>query len=184
MAEDRAGSDLPTAARARLTEIRQSGTWGSALSSDEFAAIRSAGFEPASSADIVNGEIVLSAARNVVGDAFFDVAKVPPSSFEIQGGTYGSSIRGSATADFIAGSKGDLTVNGNLVLQGDAHAHLLDHPALLEGHHQAPARVAPVGGAPPGLAPLEAARGDALRAPGRALLQRLHGGHDLVAKLA
>ena len=46
MAEDRAGSDLPTAARARLAEIRQSGTWGSALSSDEFAAIRSAGFEP------------------------------------------------------------------------------------------------------------------------------------------
>ena len=46
MAEDRAGSDLPTAARARLAEIRQSGTWGSALTSDEFAAIRSAGFEP------------------------------------------------------------------------------------------------------------------------------------------
>jgi uncharacterized protein YbjQ (UPF0145 family) len=46
VAEDRAGSDLPTAARARLAEIRQSGTWGSALSSDEFAAIRSAGFEP------------------------------------------------------------------------------------------------------------------------------------------
>ncbi len=46
MADDRAGSDLPTAARARLAEIRQSGTWGSALSTDEFAAIRSAGFEP------------------------------------------------------------------------------------------------------------------------------------------
>ena len=46
MAEDRAGSDLPTAARARLAEIRQSGTWGSALSSDEFAAIRGVGFEP------------------------------------------------------------------------------------------------------------------------------------------
>jgi uncharacterized protein YbjQ (UPF0145 family) len=46
VAEDRAGSDLPTAARARLAEIRQSGTWGSALTSDEFAAIRSAGFEP------------------------------------------------------------------------------------------------------------------------------------------
>ncbi|HEY9240905.1 MAG TPA: heavy metal-binding domain-containing protein [Streptosporangiaceae bacterium] len=46
MAEDRAGSDLPTAARARMAEIRQSGTWGSALTSDEFAAIRSAGFEP------------------------------------------------------------------------------------------------------------------------------------------
>ncbi len=29
-----------------MAEIRQSGTWGSALSTDEFAAIRSAGFEP------------------------------------------------------------------------------------------------------------------------------------------
>ncbi len=30
-----------------MAEIRRSGTWGSALSTDEFAAIRSAGFEPA-----------------------------------------------------------------------------------------------------------------------------------------
>ena len=28
-----------------MAEIRSSGTWGSALTSDEFAAIRSAGFE-------------------------------------------------------------------------------------------------------------------------------------------
>jgi uncharacterized protein YbjQ (UPF0145 family) len=37
---------LPPAAEARLAEIRRSGTWGSALTSDEFAAIRSVGFEP------------------------------------------------------------------------------------------------------------------------------------------
>src|SRR5882757_4570695 len=37
---------LPPAAEARLAEIRSSGTWGSALTSDEFAAIRSVGFEP------------------------------------------------------------------------------------------------------------------------------------------
>ena len=29
-----------------MAEIRASGTWGSALTSDEFAAIRSVGFEP------------------------------------------------------------------------------------------------------------------------------------------
>ena len=29
-----------------MAEIRSSGTWGSALSTDEFAAIRSVGFEP------------------------------------------------------------------------------------------------------------------------------------------
>jgi uncharacterized protein YbjQ (UPF0145 family) len=37
---------LPAAAEARMAEIRSSGTWGSALTVDEFAAIRSVGFEP------------------------------------------------------------------------------------------------------------------------------------------
>src|SRR5580704_2255721 len=40
------GQDLPPAARARMAEIKASGTWGSALSTDEFAAIKSVGFEP------------------------------------------------------------------------------------------------------------------------------------------
>jgi uncharacterized protein YbjQ (UPF0145 family) len=39
-------NQLPPAAEARLAEIRQSGTWGSALTSDEFASVRSVGFEP------------------------------------------------------------------------------------------------------------------------------------------
>ena len=34
-------------AEAWMAEIRGSGTWGSALTADEFAAIRSVGFEPA-----------------------------------------------------------------------------------------------------------------------------------------
>jgi len=37
-------NELPPVAEARMAEIRGSGTWGSALTSDEFAAIRSAGF--------------------------------------------------------------------------------------------------------------------------------------------
>ena len=37
---------LPAVAEARMAEIRSGGTWGSALSADEFAAIRSVGFEP------------------------------------------------------------------------------------------------------------------------------------------
>ena len=37
---------LPAVAEARMAGIRSSGTWGSALSADEFAAIRSVGFEP------------------------------------------------------------------------------------------------------------------------------------------
>jgi uncharacterized protein YbjQ (UPF0145 family) len=38
--------ELPAVAEARMAEIRRSGTWGSALTSDEFAVIRSVGFEP------------------------------------------------------------------------------------------------------------------------------------------
>jgi uncharacterized protein YbjQ (UPF0145 family) len=50
--------DLPPAAEARMAEIRRSGTWGSALTSDEFAAIRSAGFEAA-------GQVLGAAVYNV-----------------------------------------------------------------------------------------------------------------------
>ena len=42
--------DLPRTAQARMAEIKASGTWGSALSTAEFAAIRSVGFEPAGQA--------------------------------------------------------------------------------------------------------------------------------------
>src|SRR6516164_5109628 len=49
---------LPPAAEARLAEIRRSGTWGSALTSDEFAAIRSVGFEAA-------GQVLGAAVYNV-----------------------------------------------------------------------------------------------------------------------
>ena len=37
---------LPRAARDRMVQIQGSGTWGSTLSTDEFAAIRGVGFEP------------------------------------------------------------------------------------------------------------------------------------------
>jgi uncharacterized protein YbjQ (UPF0145 family) len=37
---------LPVKAEARMAEIRRSGTWSSALTADEFAAVRSVGFEP------------------------------------------------------------------------------------------------------------------------------------------
>jgi uncharacterized protein YbjQ (UPF0145 family) len=39
-------AELPAVAAARMAALRSSGTWGSALTADEFAAIRSAGFEP------------------------------------------------------------------------------------------------------------------------------------------
>ena len=46
MSSQWSGEGLPAAARARLDGIKASGTWGSALTSDEFAAIKSAGFDP------------------------------------------------------------------------------------------------------------------------------------------
>jgi len=46
MGSEWSGQGLPPAARARMAEIKASGTWGSALSTGEFAAIKSAGFEP------------------------------------------------------------------------------------------------------------------------------------------
>ena len=52
------GYGLPAAAEARMAEIRGSGTWGSALTADEFAAIRSAGFEPV-------GQVLGAAVYNV-----------------------------------------------------------------------------------------------------------------------
>jgi hypothetical protein len=51
---------LPAVAEARMAEIRSSGTWGSALTADEFAAVRSVGFEPVGQ---VFGAAVYSAGR-------------------------------------------------------------------------------------------------------------------------
>ena len=39
-------AELPAVAAARMAALRSSGTWGSALTADEFAAVRAAGFEP------------------------------------------------------------------------------------------------------------------------------------------
>ena len=46
MPEELPATALPRTAQARMAQIRSSGTWGSALTSDEFAAIRSVGFDP------------------------------------------------------------------------------------------------------------------------------------------
>ena len=50
--------ELPAVAEARMAEILRSGTWGSALTSDEFAAIRGVGFEPV-------GQVLGAAVYNV-----------------------------------------------------------------------------------------------------------------------
>ena len=55
---ERVSDHLPPAAEARLAEIRRSGTWGSALTSDEFASVRSVGFQPV-------GQVLGAAVYNV-----------------------------------------------------------------------------------------------------------------------
>lgn len=55
------GEELPPAAATRLTEMRQTRTWGSTLAVDEFAAISRVGFEPA-------GQVLGAAVYNI-GDA-------------------------------------------------------------------------------------------------------------------
>jgi hypothetical protein len=46
MSEEWTGAGLPPVAAARIAEVRSSGTWSSALSTGEFAALRAVGFEP------------------------------------------------------------------------------------------------------------------------------------------
>ena len=58
MADGGSDSGLPSVAAARMAEIRRSGTWGSSLSTGEFAAIRSTGFEPV-------GQVLGAAVYNV-----------------------------------------------------------------------------------------------------------------------
>jgi uncharacterized protein YbjQ (UPF0145 family) len=55
------GGGLPPVAAERMAEVRQSGTWTSALSTGEFAAIRSVGFEPVGQ---VMGSAVFQIARS------------------------------------------------------------------------------------------------------------------------
>jgi len=56
--DDQPRSGLPPTAEERMAEIRGSGTWSSALSTAEFAAIRSSGFEPV-------GQVLGAAVYNV-----------------------------------------------------------------------------------------------------------------------
>jgi uncharacterized protein YbjQ (UPF0145 family) len=58
VSEHHSGEQLPPAAESRIAEIRRSGTWGSALSADEFTAIKGVGFEPV-------GQVLGAAVYNV-----------------------------------------------------------------------------------------------------------------------
>ncbi|MDB5693194.1 MAG: hypothetical protein JWO81_2257, partial [Alphaproteobacteria bacterium] len=85
------------------------------------------GFDAASSAAIQNGEIILSAGRDVTSaDALVpNTNSNAAASFRIQGGTITSDVIGSATTDFIVDSiNADTSFSGNVTLQADARAHV------------------------------------------------------------
>jgi uncharacterized protein YbjQ (UPF0145 family) len=84
-------TDLPQHARERLAEIRASGTWGSALTSEEFAAIRSVGFE---------------AAGQVLGAAVYNLGFTGGYSCPGAWGSYGYSYSIGAASRTSVSSKG------------------------------------------------------------------------------
>lgn len=85
------GEGLPPAAAARTAAARESGTWSSALSTGEFAAIRSVGFEPVG---------------QVMGSAVYRVART--------GSYYGYHDCGFATAGFAyTGRSPEVALSGD-----------------------------------------------------------------------
>ncbi|MFL6859018.1 MAG: hypothetical protein ACJ8EB_14090, partial [Allosphingosinicella sp.] len=84
------------------------------------------GFAPAINAAVKNGEIILSAGRNVsAADAFAAAPPTPAASFLVHGGTFTSDVLGTALADFIIDSaNSDTSFSGNADLTGDLRARI------------------------------------------------------------
>jgi uncharacterized protein YbjQ (UPF0145 family) len=97
---------LPPAARSRLAEIRTSGTWGSALSTDEFAAIKSVGFEPV-------GQVLGAAVYNI-GFAGGDICPTYGSREDPPGRIFGGSNYKPAVFTVVSGA-GSASAFGPLV---------------------------------------------------------------------
>jgi uncharacterized protein YbjQ (UPF0145 family) len=75
--------ELPAVAQARIAGIRSSGTWGSSLTSGEFAALRSTGFEPVG---------------QVFGAAVYAAGAASGSSCPAAGGSAGAGMPGASAA--------------------------------------------------------------------------------------
>jgi uncharacterized protein YbjQ (UPF0145 family) len=146
--------ELPAVAAARIAEVRSSGTWGSALTVAEFAAIRSVGFEPVG---------------QVFGAAVYSAG--PTSGYSCPGG-WGSSGVGlpSGPAAQVSGQGGSGSF-GPLVETMDQARHtavgrMITECAELGGHGVVGVRLSrgsfPVGG------PQCTVIGTAVRAPGAA----------------
>lgn len=91
MTQQQADGSLPDAARARMAEIGSSHTWGSALSTQEFAAVKGAGFDPVG---------------QVLGTAVFQIGYTGgwgcSGAWSYYGGGVGAQVSSSAWAPFSA----------------------------------------------------------------------------------
>ena len=145
--------ELPAVAEARIAEVRSSGTWGSALTVAEFAAIRSAGFEPVG---------------QVFGAAVYSAGSTSGYSCPGVGGSAGRLPSGPVTQVSGQGGPGSF---GPLVETMDQARHtavgrMITECAELGGHGVVGVRLSrgsfPVGG------PQFTVIGTAVRAPGAA----------------
>ena len=166
MTVENPGSDLPPAAEARLAEIRGSGTWGSALTADEFTAIKGAGFSPV-------GQVLGAAVYNIgytggyscpAYGAGYGVGRL--------GGGYGAVPYSTVTATSGSGSLGSYAplVRTMYEARRQAIARMTAECQELGGHGVVGVRLT-IGSFPAGGLEFKAI-GTAVRAPGAVTLRQ------------
>jgi uncharacterized protein YbjQ (UPF0145 family) len=156
--EDQFSSGLPSAAESRLAEIRRSGTWGSALSADEFTAIKSAGFEPV-------GQVLGAAVYNIGYTGGFNC----PGAWAGYGG-YAAPYRSVTSVSGSGGGSFAPMVRTLYEARRNAIARMSAECTELGGHGIVGVRLT-IGGFPAGGLEFKAI-GTAVRAPGAVPLSR------------
>jgi uncharacterized protein YbjQ (UPF0145 family) len=162
---DNPGNDLPPAAQARLAEIRGSGTWGSALTADEFTAIKSSGFEPV-------GQVLGAAVYNVGYTGGYSCPAYGSGYAMGRMGIYGGAPYTSVTATSGSGSLGSYAPLVRTMYQARRQAlgRMTEECQALGGHGVVGVRLT-IGSFPAGGLEFKAI-GTAVRAPGGVRLRQ------------
>ena len=153
-------NDLPPVAEARMQEIRRSGTWGSAVTSDEFASIRSVGFDTVG---------------QVLGAAVYNIGYTGGYGCPGAWGSYGVGYSWGPGARTQVSSTGGYGSFGPLVAtmyeaRRTAIGRMVEECAELGGHGVVGVRLS-IGGFPAGGLEFKAI-GTAIRAPGAPPLKK------------
>jgi uncharacterized protein YbjQ (UPF0145 family) len=162
---DNPDNDLPPAARARLAEIRGSGTWGSALTADEFTAIKSTGFEPV-------GQVLGAAVYNVGYTGGYSCPAFGAGYGMARLGVYGGAPYNTVTATSGSGSLGSYAplVRTMYAARRQALGRMTAECEALGGHGVVGVRLT-IGSFPAGGLEFKAI-GTAIRAPGAVTLRQ------------